>query len=195
VLHHHGKRRHIRCATSEFGGLFHACGIAGGFAKLTDPLDSWNPRQRPILPGFYLKNTWDPTSNRLGWLHRDATNDWAGPGASSARLSIGRRQELSGSSPAAVGAQTVDDTLDPAVVQSWIDTPATNQGFMLVNNVPGEIIRPVATTGRRTCGRSYHHHQWWHAAVNVTVSPSPATVQTAASRHSTAVVTGIRTLQ
>jgi hypothetical protein len=44
-----------------------------------------------------------------------------------------------------VGAQALNIPLDPAVVQSWIDSPAANQGVMLVNNIPGEIVRIMST--------------------------------------------------
>jgi len=96
-------------------------------AKLTISLDSWNPGSGNIT-GFYLKNTWDPTSNRLGWLHRDATNDWAGPGASSAGVDTVADKSFQVPALRPVGAQTVTITLDPAVVQSWIDTPAYQSG-------------------------------------------------------------------
>src|SRR5437899_7112952 len=69
----------------KFGGLSIPAGSRVVSATLAISLDSWNDSSGNIT-GFYLKNTWDAASSRLGWLHRDATSDWAGPGASSAGI-------------------------------------------------------------------------------------------------------------
>src|SRR5215470_12498715 len=68
----------------KFGGLSIPVGSSVVSATLAISLDSWNSGPGNIT-GFYLKNTWNPDANNIGWLHRDdASHDWAGPGASSA---------------------------------------------------------------------------------------------------------------
>src|SRR3954467_8712262 len=65
----------------KFGGVSISAGSQVVSATLTMALDSWNSGSGNIT-GFYLKNTWDPASNRLGWVHRDGSSDWASAGAS-----------------------------------------------------------------------------------------------------------------
>ncbi len=131
----------------QFGGLTIPAGSKVVSASLRIAVDSWNNGSGNIT-GFYLKNAWSPDSARLGWLHRNDTQDWAAGGAASAGVDTvsGKSFRLPGLQP--VGVQAVNVALDAAVVQSWIDSPATvNQGIMLVNNNPGEIMRFVSTVG------------------------------------------------
>src|SRR5262249_49089281 len=65
----------------KFGGLSIPAGSQVTSATLSLGIDSWNPGPGN-LTGFYLKNSWNPDSNRLGWLHRNGTQDWASGGAS-----------------------------------------------------------------------------------------------------------------
>src|SRR5262249_35374155 len=65
----------------KFGNISIPAGSTVVSATLTMGVDSWESSSGNIS-GYYLLNTWDANSNRLGWLHRDATHDWAGPGAS-----------------------------------------------------------------------------------------------------------------
>src|SRR5262249_1562975 len=41
----------------------------------------------------------------------------------------------------AIGTQSITVNLDPAVVQSWVNDPTSNQGILLVNESPGLIVR------------------------------------------------------
>ncbi|MBZ5619798.1 MAG: Ig-like domain-containing protein, partial [Acidobacteriia bacterium] len=174
----------------KFGSLSIPAGSQVVSATLAISLDSWNQSSGNIT-GFYLKNTWDPSSTRLGWLHRNATSDWAGPGASSAGVDTVAGKSFQVPPLRPVGPQTVTIVLDPAVVQSWINTPAGNQGFMLVNNVPGEIVRPVSTVGTQNMRPMLTVVIGTGTpAVNVTVSPATATVQAGGQQAFAAAVTG-----
>src|ERR1700760_587206 len=53
----------------KFGSLSVPAGSQVVSATLSLSLDTWAAAPGNIT-GFYLKNSWDITSNRLGWLHR-----------------------------------------------------------------------------------------------------------------------------
>ncbi|MBZ5673344.1 MAG: Ig-like domain-containing protein [Acidobacteriia bacterium] len=174
----------------KFGSLSIPAGSQVVSAALTISIDNWDSRSSNIT-GFYLKNSWDPASNKLGWLHRSSTGDWAGPGASSAGVDTiaGKTFQVPALRP--VGTQTVTIALDPDVVQAWIDTPAADQGIMLVNNIPGYIVNPVSTAGKQNMRPMLTVVVASGApAVSVTVSPSTATVPAGGQQTFTASVTG-----
>jgi hypothetical protein len=174
----------------KFGGLSIPAGSQVVSAALAISLDNWDARSGNIT-GFYLKNSWDPASSKLGWLHRGAGADWAGPGASSAGVDTiaGKTFQVPALRP--VGPQTVTIVLDPAVVQTWIDTPAANQGIMLVNNIDGDIIRPISTAGTQSMRPKLTVVVASGApAVSVTVAPATATVLSGGQQTFTASVTG-----
>ena len=66
----------------KFGALTIPAGSRVVSATLSISLDSWTAGGN--ITGFYLKNSWNADSNNIGWVHRDDTNNWDGPGASSA---------------------------------------------------------------------------------------------------------------
>jgi hypothetical protein len=176
----------------KFTGLTVPAGSTVVSASLAISLDSWNEGPGNIT-GFYIQNTWDSTSSKLGWLHRDATHDWAAAGASGngTDLIAGKSFQVPALKP--VGPQTVTIPLDASVVQSWIDSAGANQGIILVNNNPDEVIRPVSTVGTKamrpkliivTTGGT------GTPPVQVTVSPSSATLKSGAQQPFTATVTG-----
>ena len=138
----------------KFGGLDIPAGSTVVSASLTISPEWWSSGTTNIT-GYYLQNSWDGASSRLGWLHRDGTNDWATGGASLAGVDTvaGKSFQLPALRP--VGTEAVTIPLDVAQVQSWIDAPATNQGVMLVNNNPGDIVRITSTVGTRPIGRSF----------------------------------------
>src|SRR5262249_22946351 len=143
------------------------------------------------ITGYYLKNSWNPASNRMGWIHRNATNDWAAPGASAAGVDTVAGKSFQFPALRNAGAQTLTITLDPAVVQSWIDSSAADQGIMLVNNNIDEVVRPMATTGtasQRPILTIVANSGV--PTVSVSVSPTTATVQTGATQQFNATVTG-----
>src|SRR5262249_54559938 len=116
-------------------------------ATLTLTVDSWNAN--PTIRGYYVLAPWSGTpgsnANQLGWLHRGTGQDWATPGALGQGTDViaGNTFVLSGIR--AVGEQTITITLDPAVVQSWINNPGANQGILLVNESAGAIVRTDAS--------------------------------------------------
>jgi uncharacterized protein YjdB len=173
----------------KFGGLSIPAGSSVISATLTISLDSWNPGSGNIT-GFYLKNIWDANSNNLGWLHRDASNNWAAAGASSAGVDTvaGKTFQVPALKP--VGPQTVTIPLDRNQVQSWIDSSAANQGIMLVNNNPGEITRPVSTVGTQKMRPTLTVVIGGAPAVQISIAPSSATLQSGQTKQFTATVTG-----
>src|SRR4029077_14141561 len=130
----------------KFGGLSIPQGSKVVSASLTVSPEWWSSGTTNIT-GFDLNNSWDGSSTRLGWLHRGASNDWAAGGASAAGVDTvaGKTSQLPALRP--VGTEAVTIPLDVAQVQSWIDAPATNQGIMLVNNNPGDIVNITSTVG------------------------------------------------
>ena len=174
----------------KFGSLSIPAGSQVVSATLALSIDSWDPSSGNIT-GFYLKNTWNPASSRLGWLHKDATTDWAGAGASSSGVDTVAGKSFQVPALRPIGPQTVTIGLDTAVVQSWVNSGAANQGIMLVNNVPGEIMRPVSTAGTQSMRPKLTIVVASAApAVSVTVSPTTATVQAGAQQPFAATVTG-----
>src|SRR6185295_18666562 len=130
----------------------------------------------------------DGSSTRLGWLHRDASNDWAAGGASSAGVDTvaGKSFQLPALRP--VGTEAVTIPLDVAQVQSWIDAPATNQGIMLVNNNPGDIVNITSTVGTQANRPILTVVVGSGPGVQVTISPTSASVATGATKQFTATV-------
>src|SRR5215471_21143411 len=103
----------------KFGGLAIPAGSRVVSATLALSLDSWNSGSGNIA-GFYLNNSWNPDSNRIGWIHRDDANDWAAPGASAAGVDTAAGKSFRVPPLRPVGAQTVNIPLDLQQVQSWI---------------------------------------------------------------------------
>ncbi|HLX42492.1 MAG TPA: hypothetical protein VKR43_03620 [Bryobacteraceae bacterium] len=173
----------------KFGGLSVPAGSTVVSATLTMSLDSWNADSGNIT-GFYLNNSWDAASNRLGWLHRDGYHDWAAPGASSAGADTvaGKSFQVPALKP--VGSQAVTISLDRNQIQSWIDSPAMNQGIMLVNNIPGDITRPVSTVGPQKTRPMLTIVIGGATGVQVGISPTAATLQPGKTQQFTAAVTG-----
>src|SRR6185295_17315187 len=90
-----------------------------------------------------------------------------------------------------VGAQTVTIPLDPAQVQSWVNSTAANQGIMLVNNNPGEIVRPVSTVGTQNMRPKLTIVIGGGAVpVQVTVAPTNVSLPVGVHQTFTATVTG-----
>jgi hypothetical protein len=173
----------------KFGGLSVPAGSTVVSATLTISLDSWNSGSGNIT-GFYLKNSWNPASNKIGWLHRDDTNDWAAAGASAPGVDTIAGKSFRVPPLRPVGAQTVNIPLDLPQIQSWIDSPAANQGIMLVNNNPGEIVNPVSTVGRQSMRPKLTVMIAGATGVQVTVSPTSTTLQPGGTQTFSATVTG-----
>ncbi|MBI4907523.1 MAG: hypothetical protein HY820_28110 [Acidobacteria bacterium] len=169
----------------KFGAVNIPAGSVVTSATLTLAVESWNPGSGS-LTGYYLKNSWDPASSRLGWIHRNATQDWAGGGASVAGTDTvsGKTFTLPPLRP--VGVQTFTIPLDRAQVQSWVDAPATNQGIMLVNNTPGEIVRILSTTGTQRYRPKLTINVGTVSGTPVSINPTAATLQPGQTQQFTA---------
>jgi hypothetical protein len=126
----------------------------------------------------------------MGWLHRDTSSDWASAGASAAGVDTvaGKSFLLPALRPA--GVQTVNITLDPAIVQTWVDNPAANQGVMLVNNNNNDVVNLVSTSGTQKNRPKLTIVVSGATAVSVSISPASATVQTGQTKQFTATVPG-----
>jgi Bacterial Ig-like domain (group 2) len=173
----------------KFAGLAVPAGSSVVSATLTISLDYWNSGSGNIT-GFYLSNAWDAAAANLGWIHGDATHDWAGPGASKAGVDTVSGKTFTVPPLRAVGPQTLTIPLDKSQIQSWIDTPAANQGIMLVNNHAGDIARPISTVGTQAMRPKLTIVIASASAVQVSVAPANATLQPAKTQQFTATVTG-----
>jgi hypothetical protein len=173
----------------KFGGLTVPAGSQVVSASLALSFDYWDATGGNIT-GFYLKNSWDPASSRLGWLHRDATHNWAGPGASTAGVDTVAGLSFRVPTLRPVGSQTVTIPLDATQVQSWIDSPAANQGIILVNNNNDDIVRPISTTGTARMRPKLMIVLASPAGVSVSVTPPSVTMLPGAQQTFSATVTG-----
>jgi hypothetical protein len=173
----------------KFASIPIASGSKVVSATLTMGLDSWNSGSGNIS-GLYLKNSWNPDSSNLGWLHRNDVADWASAGASSAGIDTVAGKGFRVPPLRPVGAQTVSIPLDLSVVQSWIDAPTANQGIMLVNHIPGEVVRPVSTVGPKNMRPALEIVIAGASPVQVTVSPASATLSPGAKQTFRATISG-----
>ncbi len=175
----------------KFGGLSVPPGSTVVSASITLGFDYWDQGSGNIT-GFYLKNTWNPDSNNIGWVHRDNSLDWSGAGASAAGIDTVAGKTFQVPALRTVGMQTITIPLDPAVVQTWIDSAGANQGIMLVNNNPGNIVRIVSTVGTKSKRPKLTIvlANGTVPAVQIGISPTSATLQSGHTQQFTATVTG-----
>ncbi len=158
-------------------------------ASLALTFDYWD-NGSGNLTGFYLQNSWDPASSRMGWLHRNGSADWGAAGASAAGVDTIAGKSFTVPALRAVGNQTVTMPLDPSVVQSWLDSPGTNQGIMLVNNLTGNVVNIVSTVGKAALRPKLTIVVASAGGVQVTVSPKTVSLSPGATQTFTASVTG-----
>jgi hypothetical protein len=146
----------------RFQNLGIPAGSTVSSATLTLHLVSWVSGQRVI--GHYLNVPWDngpdpladtTDPNSLGWVNRAANTPWAAPGATGDGTDV-----LAGKSFAlpqqgtfsAVGDTYATATLDPAVVQNWINNPSSNYGIVLTVDLPDHhmgLVQPQRDTSAR----------------------------------------------
>jgi hypothetical protein len=108
-------------------------------AKLTLSVDTWV--NNPTIRGYYVAAPWTTApGSDLGWLRRGTGQNWNTPGALGQGTDViaGKSFVLPGIT--ARGAQSITVDLDPAVVQSWIHNPNSNQGILLVNETTGAVV-------------------------------------------------------
>ncbi|HET7541199.1 MAG TPA: DNRLRE domain-containing protein [Polyangiaceae bacterium] len=120
-------------ALIRFNNVSLPAGSQVSAAQLTLTFENWWTGF--TLRGYYVKNAWNAASSApLGWLNRDTGLTWATPGVKGVGTDIVAGSSFSNSSWVGNGDEVKTFDLDPAIVQSWIDNPATNQGVVLVNN-------------------------------------------------------------
>jgi hypothetical protein len=130
----------------RFGNLSLPSGAHVTSATLTLTFENWWTGF--TLRGYYLKSPWNAaTSAPLGWLNRDTGQLWNTPGAKGAGSDVHANTSFSNATWAGNGDETKDFTLDPAIVQSWLDNPAANNhGIVLVNDESNDKYLRVYTS-------------------------------------------------
>src|SRR5262249_58642060 len=113
-------------------------------ATLTLSVESWTAN--PTIRGYYLLAPWTTgPGTDLGWLRTGAGPNWAVPGALGQGSDLVANHSFVLAGIAGNGTQSITVSLDPAVVQAWIDNPSADQGILLVNQTPGAIVRVNAS--------------------------------------------------
>ena len=120
-------------------------------------------------------------TSQLGWVHRGTGQDWASPGALGQGTDViaGKSFVLPGIR--AIGQQTITINLDPTVVQSWINNPASDQGILLVNQTPGAVVdinasenASVAARPKLSVSYTNGHQRRNRARCNSAMQPIPS---------------------
>lgn len=96
------------------------------------------------LRGAYLNVAWNPKARDvkgLGWLHRDVGADWAKPGAGDDKNDRVPGLSITLPTPGDGYVTKTMVTLDPAQVQRWVDSPATNHGIIIWFAALGDQVR------------------------------------------------------
>src|SRR5262249_31164210 len=128
----------------RFSNLGIPAGATVSGATLTLGVYNWDTA--PVIRGSYLLAGWNGASgSNIGWLHRGNGQNWATPGALGQGTDLVPGKGFTINTIRAVGQQTITVTLDPAVVQSWINNPSADNGLLLVNQTPGKIVRVDAS--------------------------------------------------
>lgn len=91
------------------------------------------------LQGYYLNSPWGETT--ATWANRVTGTAWNTPGARGMGTDLISGKSFLISGFPASGTYVKDVTLDPAVVQGWLDNPSTNNGIMFYTVEPGKIPR------------------------------------------------------
>jgi hypothetical protein len=89
------------------------------------------------LDGRYLAKPWKPSDSGYGWTRRDNINRWASAGSGGTDWVPNKAFTISGFTGAQADLRTAQ--LDLAVVQGWIDNPASNHGMVLRPTVAGKV--------------------------------------------------------
>jgi hypothetical protein len=139
----------------RFSSLGIPAGATVSGVTLTLTVDTWS--NAPTVRGYYLLAPWGGTpgtnGTQVGWLHRGTGQNWATPGAlgQGADVVAGKSFVLPGIT--ARGTQTITVSLDPSVVQNWVNNPSADQGILLVNETPGAIVRVNASENAAVASR------------------------------------------
>jgi hypothetical protein len=118
-------------ALLRFTGISIPAGTQVVSATLTITLVSWLSVS-PSITGYYMLEPWNGTStSALNWKYYTTTNLWNKSGAYGIGTDVAAGKTFVISGITGNGTQVLTGSLDPATVQSWINTPATNQGVLL----------------------------------------------------------------
>ncbi|WP_254508368.1 Calx-beta domain-containing protein [Anatilimnocola floriformis] len=154
-------------------------------ATLTLRVDSWDAN--PTIRGYYVAAPWSATpgasSTQLGWLSRGNGQSWSAPGARGQGTDVIAGKSFTLPTIRAVGGQTITVALDPAVVQSWVNNPAANQGILLVNESTGLVVR-ISTSEAATVSQRPKLSVTYSAATPAAQPLSTPLVQGASSNVS-----------
>jgi hypothetical protein len=104
-------------------------------AELEVTFESWiNPQ---TLDGNFLATPWNYDAG-FGWVATGTGASWTAPGIGSGDVTGPgfRFSDIDAS-----GYQRKFVTLDPGSVQRWVHDAATNQGVVLTNPNPGNVLR------------------------------------------------------
>jgi hypothetical protein len=112
-------------------------GVQVTSATLDLTVENW--AGAPVLTGTYLSRGWNPAGANspnygFGWSNCAIGQAWGSLGAagSGADYLTGLSFSIAGINSS--GPQAKSIALDPAVVQSWLDAPSSNQGVRLVQS-------------------------------------------------------------
>jgi hypothetical protein len=118
-------------ALLRFTGISIPAGTKVVSATLTITLVSWLSPS-PSITGYYLLEPWDGTStSTVNWKYYNTTKMWQISGAYGNGTDVAAGKTFTIGGITGNGTQVLSATLDPATVQSWINTPATDQGVLL----------------------------------------------------------------
>ncbi len=124
-------------ALIRFTNLSLPAGATVTSASVTLTFEDWYGGN--VLRGYYVVPSW--VSSSVGWTHRDSTNLWNTAGAKGSGSDRSATEAFSDTSWTASGDVVKTYTLDPSVVQDWVDTPSTNNGLILTNTVSDKFLR------------------------------------------------------
>jgi hypothetical protein len=176
----------------RFANLGIAPGSTVASATLTLSVESWTAGA--TIRGYYIQAPWSTTSggnSSLGWIHRGTGQDWATAGALGQGTDVVAGKSFVISGITATGTQSKTITLDPAIVQNWIDNPAADQGILLVNETTGAVVRINASENTNVALRPKLSIAF---SGGTTTTPQPGAVQFSAAAYSVAENGGTATI-
>jgi hypothetical protein len=142
----------------------------------------------PSLNGYYVLAPWSAASaglqNGVGFVHRDTNADWAVPGAFGMGTDIVAGKSFTLTNFAGNGADVMTVALDPAVVQTWAVSAASDQGVLLVNENTNVYVRMFASW--------YTNNPAYRPKLTISYVPGvPPGIATAASATPNPVASGV----
>ena len=119
--------------------------VTGATLRLV--FDNW---ERDLtVRGRYVAAAWNPAAATFGWATRDSGLAWSQPGARGEGSDVIAGPSFALTTWPGQGADVQTIPLDLAVVQRWVDDPATNQGVLLINETPDVVTRVFSSRHAR----------------------------------------------